>query len=218
MSKIVAPSILAADFSKLGVELKTASKAGAKWIHFDVMDGAFVPNISFGAVVLESLNKVSNLFFDVHLMINDPIKYVPDFIKAKANLITFHLEVLNHQQILKVIKTIKAAKVKVGIAIKPKTSIEQVLPYLKLIDLVLVMSVEPGFGGQKFMPVALDKIKHLKKYIKQNNLKTLIEVDGGINQETGILVKNAGVDVIVAGSYLFGKKDFKTRFVNLAKD
>lgn len=217
MSKIIAPSLLAADFKNLELEIKRVSKAGAKWLHLDVMDGHFVPNISFGPVVLASVAKVSNLFLDVHLMITHPEKYADEFIKAGAQLITFHIEALKADQVLKLIKHIKANKVKVGLAIKPKTKVETILPYLKLIDLVLVMSVEPGFGGQKFMPLAVEKIKSLRAYIKKNKLKTLIEVDGGINLETAKLCADAGVDVLVAGSYLFGAKDLSNKLKALGR-
>jgi ribulose-phosphate 3-epimerase len=217
MSKIIAPSLLAADFKNLELEIKRVSKAGAKWLHLDVMDGHFVPNISFGPVVLESIAKVSNLFLDVHLMISQPEKYADEFIKAGAQLITFHIEALKAPKVLKLIKHIKSNKVKVGIAIKPKTKVETILPYLKLIDLVLVMSVEPGFGGQKFMPLAVEKIKSLRFYIKKNKLKTLIEVDGGINLETSKMCVDAGVDVLVAGSYLFGAKDLSAKLKALAR-
>jgi ribulose-phosphate 3-epimerase len=217
MSKIIAPSLLAADFKNLELEIKRVSKAGAKWLHLDVMDGHFVPNISFGPVVLASIAKVSNLFLDVHLMIAQPDKYADEFIKAGAQLISFHIEALKSAQMLKLIKRIKSKKVRVGIAIKPKTNVETILPYLKLIDLVLVMSVEPGFGGQKFMPLAVEKIKTIKNYIKKNKLKTLIEVDGGINLETAKLCAEAGVDVLVAGSYLFGAKDLSNKLKALGR-
>jgi ribulose-phosphate 3-epimerase len=217
MSKIIAPSLLAADFKNLELEIKRVSKAGAKWLHLDVMDGHFVPNISFGPVVLASVAKVSNLFLDVHLMITHPDKYADEFIKAGAQLITFHIEALKADQVLKLIKHIKSNKVKVGLAIKPETKVETILPYLKLIDLVLVMSVEPGFGGQKFMPLAVEKIKNLRAYIKKNKLKILIEVDGGINLETAKLCADAGVDVLVAGSFLFGAKDLSNKLKALGR-
>ena len=202
---IVAPSILSADFSKLLQEVKEVQEYGAKFLHIDVMGGHFVPNITMGPVVYKDLKGKVDLVFDVHLMISDPLKYAKDFVAAGADYITFHYEAVEDK--MEAIEAIKKLGVKVGISIKPNTSVEvlyQILPYL---DLVLVMSVEPGFGGQKFMSNALDKIAYLAAQKKQYNYSYLIQVDGGINKETAQLCQKAGCEVVVAGTYIFESDD-----------
>lgn len=204
----VAPSVLSANFAELKKDLDSIKVFGADWIHYDVMDGHFVPNISFGYSILKDVKRVSDLFLDVHLMISDPMKYVDEFMNAGASLITFHIEAMeSEEKTRELIERIHQANKKVGISIKPATPVSDIQKYLNDIDLVLVMSVEPGFGGQSFQEQAIDKIKQLHTLQKEYDF--LIEVDGGINKETGKLCKDAGVDVLVAGSYVFNAKDRK---------
>lgn len=211
---IISPSLLSADFGKLNEEMQAIVDAGSQFVHFDVMDGHFVPNISFGAVVLKSINHF-NITYDVHLMISDPDKYAIDFAKAGADYITFHYEAVENP--INTIKTIKQMGVKVGISIKPQTNVEVLDDLLPLVDMVLVMSVEPGFGGQKFIPNALEKIKYLHQQKKKFNLNFLIEVDGGINLDTARQSVEAGAEVLVAGSYIFGSKNIKETIEGLMK-
>lgn len=201
---VIAPSILSLDYSKCSEQIEELKQSKAKWLHFDVMDGHFVPNLTFGPDILKGLKKASDLFMDVHLMVSDPAFISEIFIKAGADLITFHLEACEDlDACLALAKKIREANVQVGISIKPKTSIDSLLPHLDQFDLVLVMSVEPGFGGQSFMEDQLDKVRLLRKTIDENNLQVRLEIDGGINATTADLALEAGCDTLVAGSYVF---------------
>lgn len=201
----IAPSILAADFSKLGEEVMEVEKAGADWIHIDVMDGHFVPNISFGAVVMDAIRPLTKLPFDVHLMIENADRYIEDFAKAGADYITLHVEASPHLH--RSIQLIRSFGVKPGVVLNPHTPVESILPILEDIDLVLFMTVNPGFGGQKFISSVLPKVEQLSKIIKEKGLDIDIEIDGGINEETIADCVKAGANVFVAGSAIYGKED-----------
>ncbi len=202
---IISPSVLAADFSRLGEEVNKVYDAGAEYIHLDVMDGIFVPNISFGAPVIASLRKATKAFFDVHLMITEPQRYIKDFVDAGADLITIHYESCENPA--EVVKLIKSFGVRACVSVKPATPAEVLFPMLGELDMVLVMTVEPGFGGQKLIPEALDKVKALREYANRNGMNIDIEVDGGVTTENLPLVLSAGANVIVAGSAVFKAAD-----------
>jgi len=202
MTKVkISPSILSADFSQLGNEIQNLEKAEADLIHIDVMDGHFVPNITIGPEVISKLRKYTSLPFDVHLMISPVDQFIKNFAEAGADIITIHPEATS--DLIASIKKIKSFNKKAGVSLNPETPVEKVLSVLKLIDLVLVMSVNPGFGGQKFMEKVLDKVKILRKEIDSKKLKTLIEIDGGINFTNAEIAKNAGVDILVSGTTIF---------------
>ncbi|MCQ3034839.1 MAG: ribulose-phosphate 3-epimerase [Bacilli bacterium] len=213
---IVSPSILAANKERLVEEVKLAESLGAEFLHFDVMDGKFVPNTSYTIADLDKIAPHHTMVNDVHIMVVDPEVEAIDFANHGADIVTFHIEALNDEKrVNELIKNLHKLNCKVGISVKPNTEVEVLYLYLNKIDLALVMSVEPGKGGQKFMPLALEKIAKLRKYIDENKCECLIEVDGGINAETGKLCKDAGADVLVAGSYLFGHEDIKERIESL---
>lgn len=213
MENIASASILSADFCNLGRDIKKAEDAGCKYIHFDVMDGIFVPNISYGIPLLKSVSRTAEGVLDVHLMITEPLRFVKDFALNGADIITFHAEA--GSDIGETVETIHSCGKNAGIAIKPQTPISAVLPYLDSVDMILIMTVEPGFGGQGFLFDVVDKISELKKIIDQRGLALPIEVDGGINSETAKLVKKAGAEILVAGSYIFGADDMREAVHNI---
>jgi ribulose-phosphate 3-epimerase len=199
VSKLVAPSILSADFANLEREIKAVAQAGADWIHVDVMDGHFVPNITIGIPVVKALKKISPIPLDVHLMIDQPENYIEEFVRAGSDYLTIHVESTKNP--LSVLKRIRELGAKAGITLRPRTGVEEILPLIEFCDLALVMTVEPGFGGQSFMRDQVKKISTLRNHIQQRSLHCLLEVDGGINAETAKLCHEA--DVFVAGSFVF---------------
>jgi ribulose-phosphate 3-epimerase len=207
MSKIIiSPSILSADFANLEKDIQRVEKAGADWIHIDVMDGHFVPNITIGVPVVKSLRKVTKLPLDVHLMIENPEKYAESFISAGADILTFHYEAVKEEEIIGLCKKIKALGAKVGMSIKPKTSPDRILKYLEHLDMLLVMTVEPGFGGQKFMQDCAEKIPTIKSKAQK---ELIIQVDGGINDKTAKICTNFGATSLVAGNYIYKSENIE---------
>ncbi|MDD6797512.1 MAG: ribulose-phosphate 3-epimerase [Clostridia bacterium] len=198
---ILSPSILSADFCRLGEEINDVVQAGAQYIHVDVMDGIFVPSISYGMPVIKSIRKATNAVFDVHLMVTEPGRYIKEFVESGADIITVHVEAC--RDTAETIRDIKNAGVKAAVALNPETPVEKVMPYLDEVDMVLVMSVHPGFGGQKFIPDVLDKARIIRNYFNENKMNTDIEIDGGINFDNAGQALDAGVNILVAGSSVY---------------
>lgn len=212
---IIAPSILSLDYAHVSEQLKELDESNAKWMHFDVMDGHFVPNLTFGPDMLKGFKKAVNMIMDVHIMVDDPKFIAKIFLDAGADIITFHLEAVEDIEACRALcAQIKKSGAMAGVSVKPGTPVEPLLPYLNEMDLVLIMSVEPGFGGQSFMEDMLEKVKTLRSTIDKHNYETLIEIDGGINADTAKLAVEAGVEVLVAGSYVF-KNGIKQSVDNL---
>lgn len=213
MNTIISASLLAADFTDLGCDCERAAAAGCDWLHFDIMDGLFVPSISFGDPVLKCVGQISGLPVDVHMMVTDPIRYVKRFADLGAARITFHSEATD--DVIGTIDAVKACGIPAGLAIKPKTPVSEIEKYIPLVDMVLVMTVEPGFGGQAFMPETLDKIRQVRACADKLGMPLNIQVDGGINGKTAPLVREAGANVLVSGSYVFASDDMESAVTSL---